>query len=723
MPTRDAGLAGRSRPWPLAVGLLVLAALGVAQESPRVGLLLHPADSSIEGTLPHLRTLTACPRNVGSDGHRSAREYLLGQIREIGLSPEVQQATVLAAESRTFGRIENVLVRIPGTAPSRALLVMAHYDSVAAGPGCGDDAAAVAVLLDVSRSLASVARPRNDVILLFTDGEELGLLGARAFVERHSWMRDVGLAINFDSGGVSGPAALWETSRGNARLVRHYAQAVPFVVAGSWSADRSYGTDLAPFRRAGIPGLGLGFLGGQATHYHRATDSLDRLDPVTLRHARQTLFHAIHHFGNVPLPLEPSDDAIYFALFGRVVAYPRAVGWALLAIVYGSVSAQVYRLRKRDRQVLALTTRAAGTFVVATAAAAALVLGLWQIVRAVHPRYYAGFPDGGWNAAWYWAAFAGLGAVAFLVALSRVRRRLGDAPALLSAAVAWAVLASGALLVLPGASALATWPALGLALATHASRGSASGLARAAALLGASAPALLLLLPFLRTLAIAAGLDGAFVVAVFVALLLGSLLPQVLELHPAGGRSPTVVVSLAVAACLAAGSATARFTGREPDCSAVEYAYDHEGGRATWRPSLSPAPPPARSPLAIRAGDDRFDPTTKVREVRFAVEAPPTGTIRMTVDGDEPATVVLSGLEVPLTDSHRVVTVHVPNREPLETSLRTSRTGPVTVRIELSMPLRDLDGIVPPARSRWALPGGDRATLTSAVRFAAARDV
>lgn len=720
---RDSDLADKPRPWPLAVGLLALAAFGAVQESPRIGLLLRPASSSADGTLPHLRALTARSRNAGSDGHRSAREYLLSQLRRTGFVPEVQRATVLAAESRSIGRVENVLVRIPGTAPSRALLVMAHYDSVAAGPGCGDDAVAVAVLLDVCRWLASSERPRNDVIFLFTDGEELGLLGARAFVERHRWMRDVGLVINFDAGGVSGPATLWETSRGNSRLVRHYAGAVPLAVAGSWSADRSYGTDLGPFRRAGIPSLGLGFLGGQATHYHRATDSLERLDPFTLRHTRQTLFHAVRHFGNVPLPLGPSGDAVYFTLLGRVVAYPHAVAWLLLALVYGAVGVQVRDVYRHRRSALAGTARAAGTFLVATIAAAALVLGLWLSARAVHARYYSSFTDGAWNAAWYWAAFAGLGSTAFLAALSLVRRRLGDTPALLSATVAWTVLASASLLALPGASALATWPALGLALAAFAGRRLSPGPFRTVALLGASAPALLLLLPFLRTLAVAAGLNGAFAVSAFVVLLLGSLLPQVLELGLSNGRVPIVVVSLATAACLAAGSATSSFSEHGPDCSSIEYAHDLDEGRAVWLPSLAPAPLPMRSPLAVRAIDDRYDASARTREIRFVVAGPPGGTIRMSVDGAEPATVLLSGLEIPLTKSQRVVTAHVADREPLVVSLWTTRGGPVTVRIEMSMPLRNLDGIAPPASSPWRLPDGDRATSTSTLRFGTVRSV
>ncbi len=54
---------------------------------------------------------------------------------------------------------------------------------------------------------------KTDVIFLFTDGEEEGMLGASAFVAEHSWARDVRVAANFEARGNAGESELFETRR------------------------------------------------------------------------------------------------------------------------------------------------------------------------------------------------------------------------------------------------------------------------------------------------------------------------------------------------------------------------------------------------------------------------------------------------------------------------------------------------------------------------------
>ena len=90
---------------------------------------------------------------------------------------------------------------------------------VPAAPGAADAGSGVAAILESARAFRSGPAPRNDVILLFTDGEELGLLGARAFVEQHPWAKDVRVAVNFEARGTSGPAQMFETGPDNGAVV------------------------------------------------------------------------------------------------------------------------------------------------------------------------------------------------------------------------------------------------------------------------------------------------------------------------------------------------------------------------------------------------------------------------------------------------------------------------------------------------------------------------
>src|SRR5581483_7420809 len=120
------------------------------------------------------------------------------------------------------GRVENILAYIPGSSSNgKAVLLVAHYDGVEAGPGASDDAAGCAALLEAIRAIRARKTPLvHDVIALFTDGEESGLLGAAAFVREHRWAKDVAFALNFEARGTTGRSYMFETGPGNLDAVR-----------------------------------------------------------------------------------------------------------------------------------------------------------------------------------------------------------------------------------------------------------------------------------------------------------------------------------------------------------------------------------------------------------------------------------------------------------------------------------------------------------------------
>src|SRR5207237_4744598 len=123
---------------------------------------------------------------------------------------------------REAGRVQNILARLPGTNPNRkAVLILAHYDGVEAGPAAADDGAGAAALLETLRALrAQKGALTHDIIALFTDGEEAGLLGAAAFVREHPWAKDVAVVLNFEARGTSGRSFMFETGPGNLDAAR-----------------------------------------------------------------------------------------------------------------------------------------------------------------------------------------------------------------------------------------------------------------------------------------------------------------------------------------------------------------------------------------------------------------------------------------------------------------------------------------------------------------------
>ena len=107
--------------------------------------------------------------------------------------------------------MNNVVATIPGTSPTGAVLMVAHYDSAPSGPGAADNAASVAAILEAMRALKTGPAARNDLIVLFTDGEELGLLGAKGFVETQPALSNIKVVLNFEMRGDYGPSMMFQT--------------------------------------------------------------------------------------------------------------------------------------------------------------------------------------------------------------------------------------------------------------------------------------------------------------------------------------------------------------------------------------------------------------------------------------------------------------------------------------------------------------------------------
>ena len=186
------------------------------------------AFSAERARLP-LRELTRSPRPVGSVAHAQTRAYLFDALRDLGLEPELQQATAVRRKADTVraARATNILARLPGTDSSGAVVLVAHYDSVPNAPGAGDAGHGVAAILETVRALKAGPPLRNDLIVLFTDAEEVGLLGAQAYVDAHPWAADTGVVLNAEGRGHAGPVHMFRTTANNGELIRALGRHAP----------------------------------------------------------------------------------------------------------------------------------------------------------------------------------------------------------------------------------------------------------------------------------------------------------------------------------------------------------------------------------------------------------------------------------------------------------------------------------------------------------------
>ena len=158
--------------------------------------------------LRHVRAVAQRPHAMGTAAHAEVRQYLVDTLKAHGLEAQLQEATLLTSGFLgipSAARVVNVVARLVGQEKGKAVLLVSHYDSVPQSLGASDDGCGIAAMLETLRALRAGSPLRNDVILLFTDGEEAGLLGARAFAEQHAWIDDIGVVLNFEARGTRGP--------------------------------------------------------------------------------------------------------------------------------------------------------------------------------------------------------------------------------------------------------------------------------------------------------------------------------------------------------------------------------------------------------------------------------------------------------------------------------------------------------------------------------------
>lgn len=289
------------------------------------------SEFSTDCALLHVENLSKEPHAVGFPGHKRVRAYIISELKKLGLETSLQEGYVLG-DNATLTKASNVLARIKGNTTGKALLLMSHYDSHPhSSYGASDAGSGVATILEGVRAfIDSGVAPKNDIILLISDAEELGLNGAELFVNEHPWAREVGVALNFEARGSGGPSyMLIETNRGNSKLIEEFVKANPKYPVANSLAYSIYkmlpnDTDLTVFREDGdIEGFNFAFIDDHFD-YHTALDIYERLDRETLAHQGSYLMPLLNHFSQADLTnLKSLNDVIYINLpFFGLITYP-----------------------------------------------------------------------------------------------------------------------------------------------------------------------------------------------------------------------------------------------------------------------------------------------------------------------------------------------------------------------------------------------------------------
>ena len=655
---------------PVVIGLALLLAI-ISRQPPKgdagTGFSLSKATAT-------LTAIASEPRPVGSPAHDRARDWLVGNLTDLGLVVTTQKDVGIRQanfDTRRAGTVsvspyENIIAVLPGTNPSaKAVLLMAHYDSVPYADGASDDAAGVASLLETARVLSAGQKPLRDTIFLLTDAEEVGLIGAQEFFDRHPLAARVGVVINAEARGSRGRALMFQTSKGNAGILEHWASNA-VAPAGNSLANAVYqqlpnDTDLSVPLAKGIAGINAAYIDG-LHDYHMPTDSIANIDPVSVQHLGNFVLTTTQSLSNASaLPNATGAESAYFDVLGLfVMRYPLWLGWVLVALSGVGLVAAANGFGVRPKQA-ALATIGTAALVAGTGAISHF-LGQWMYgdgMISIRDRINEMDP-----ALWLFVALC-----VGLLLLFRPK-----APMWIGALILALIAAVAAQIWLPGANWLFAWPALlGAALAVLASR---NGIG-ATAMLWASAIATISVGAVVLANAVDLYMTVAPLTAAPVAMMIVFVIvlatPLLMDFKPAKMAGGVLLFAAAVGGIWFA--TTDRFSPRYPLIADLFYHQNNDSGKSWWattseRPQLPSGPVSKISPAG-------FD-TTKWTAVPASVIAVETPAIVQQVSGN------LRQIRVSSVAAPRTMTIQLSS----PVALTNTKVNGRNVKIPAGKPLR-----------------------------------
>ena len=538
-----------SRPAVVAITLLVLLAVfSIARQAPpkRDPANKQANEFSAERAMRHLQVIAREPRPMGSSKLAEARQYLLGELNRMQLAPEEQVSDV---------GTHNIIARLKGAGSGKAVMLVGHYDSAPVSPGASDDGAAVVAILETLRALQAGPRLRNDVIALFTDGEEAGLIGSNAFV-RSPVIKEIGVVLNFEARGTRGPLLMFETSHNNAWLIKEYARSSQAPFANSFMSVAykllPNDTDFTMFKEAGLAGLNFAFIDGYAS-YHTEFDNLQNLDLMTLQHEGDTALSLTRQLGNDDIETALTEaasegDQVYFDIVGRfLLHYPAS--WSVpLGVVAALIFITVTAVGIKRKRITLQGILTGSLAVLVCMVSSALIVALtWTLVSSLFGASAINVWPGG-----FYIGFTTLALFTSLGLFLWISKSTSAESATAGALLWWLLLMVITSLTQPAANYAFMWPLLfttiGLALMLRLKVERLGSWHSISVLSLCAAPGVLLFVPLFYLMLLGATLRFSAVVMIFIPLLLGLMIPQLKLLAPLSRGSVHTAPALAMRA-------------------------------------------------------------------------------------------------------------------------------------------------------------------------------
>ena len=334
----------------LSIALSALVAYGVFFSMP------SPKDVDAEGfsSARVVKDLEVIAQEPHSVAHPEARDrllnYLTERLEKLGGNPQTYVYPNITSRKFIFDA-KNLLAEFPplkASSDTTYLLMMAHHDSrypwklmgdTVTALGAVDDGYGLGIILESIHQALKYRKEWNQGIkVLFTDAEEVDLQGMKAAHQYNKEIFDnVGLILNIEARGPFGPALLFETSPGNERLVKLYADHARYPFGYSITnmvyQQMPNGTDFNIVRDS-IAGFNFSPV-QDINHYHTDLDNIYNISEKTIQHYGEQIMPLMKEYLTNKEYAEKGyflaeEDVIYFSipLLG-IFHFPKNTYWLL----------------------------------------------------------------------------------------------------------------------------------------------------------------------------------------------------------------------------------------------------------------------------------------------------------------------------------------------------------------------------------------------------------
>ncbi|MFN3756208.1 MAG: M28 family peptidase [Flavobacterium sp.] len=487
------------------------------------------SEFSTERALQHIEVISKEPHYVGTPYHGTVLNYLDQELQKLGLETQIQESTILSKWNNLV-EVKNVITRIKGSGSGKAVLLLTHYDSAphTNSYGASDDANGLGVILEGIRvHLHNKTPHKNDIIIVFSDAEELGLNGAYAFATEHPWADETGLVINFEARGTSGPSMmLAETNHGNSGLIKGFSKSsVKHPVSNSlmYSVYKMLpnDTDLTAFRETkDISGFNLAYIDDHFD-YHTVQDNFANFTPTCLEHQATYLMPMLQYFANADLTqLNTDEDHVYVSIPYLLIHYPFSWNWPLFFITGLLLfTVIIIGIGKRHLSASGVLKGFLPLFIALMLCGGLTFMG-WRIIKGFYPSYEDMLHGFTYNGHAYIMAFVMLSLSLLFWIFNTFLKKNSPYDAMVAPLLFWLILIGFINVFLPGASFLVIPLLFGVVtLAVFVLKGEKQPFLA----LGLSIPALLILTPLIQLFPVGLGLTmmaGSMILLALTAVLM-----------------------------------------------------------------------------------------------------------------------------------------------------------------------------------------------------------